>query len=213
MIKIKNWSKFQHFKDRRPPWIKLHREILDQRDINMISDCSFRVLVGLWMLASEDETMSGALPSIDDIAFRLRKDKSIIIKCLEELKDFFIVDDIKLISSCHHLDVPETETETEKKKETKEKKLKQKKEKISLDDLSVEHIASWLQKKRAEKLFLDVDEYRLLEIFKNWCKSKGKKYNDYVAAYRNAFEWKNIPKKTHNAVNSEIYKEIFDGCN
>ncbi len=28
--RIKNWDKFQHFKNRRPPWIKLHREILDQ---------------------------------------------------------------------------------------------------------------------------------------------------------------------------------------
>ena len=23
-MKIKNWSKFQHFKDRKPPWVKLY---------------------------------------------------------------------------------------------------------------------------------------------------------------------------------------------
>jgi hypothetical protein len=35
--RVKDWTKFQHFKDRRPPWIKLYRDILDNRDIAMIS--------------------------------------------------------------------------------------------------------------------------------------------------------------------------------
>ena len=34
-MRIKNWAQFQHFKDRSPPWIKLHREFLDDYDINM----------------------------------------------------------------------------------------------------------------------------------------------------------------------------------
>ena len=28
-MRIKNWNRFQHFKDRKPPWIKLYRDILD----------------------------------------------------------------------------------------------------------------------------------------------------------------------------------------
>lgn len=112
-----------------------------------------------------------------------------------------------------HLKNDKNDKNDKNEEEIKEKKLKQKKEKISLDDLRVEHIAPWLQKKRQERIYLDVDEHRLLEIFRNWCKSKGKTYQDYVAAYRNAFEWKNIPKRTFNAVNEDIYKEIFDGCN
>lgn len=118
-MKIKNWNTFQHFKDRRPPWIKLHREILDQRDINMISDRSFRVLVGLWLLASEDEHMEGRLPEIDDICFRLRMGKPCIIKALKELEPFLYQNDIKVISKQYQDDVPETEerqrTETYKK--------------------------------------------------------------------------------------------------
>ena len=27
--RVKNWSKFQHYKNRNPPWIRLHVEILD----------------------------------------------------------------------------------------------------------------------------------------------------------------------------------------
>jgi hypothetical protein len=116
-IRIKNWHEFQHFKDRTPPWIKLHKTILDQRDINAISDSSFRVLIGLWLLASEDHAMQGNLPPVDDIAFRLRMSNAAINKALQELKPFLIQDDINAISSRYHSDAPETETEA--KKETK----------------------------------------------------------------------------------------------
>jgi hypothetical protein len=108
-MRIKNWSKFQHFKDRKPPWIKLHREILDQRDINAISDGSFRILIGLWLLASEDEEKDGNLPGIDDIAFRLRTEKPKIIKALQELESFIVCDDIDTISEGYQDDLPEEE--------------------------------------------------------------------------------------------------------
>jgi hypothetical protein len=117
-MKIKNYNKFQHFKDRRPPWIKLHRELLDQRDISLISDRSFRVLIGLWLLASEDETMEGCLPEIPEIAFRLRMPESDILKSFQELKHFVVDIDIKMISERYQFDVPETETETEREAET-----------------------------------------------------------------------------------------------
>jgi hypothetical protein len=117
-VRIKNWHEFQHFKDRRPPWIKLHRDILEKRDINMISDCSFRVLVGCWLLASEDKDMQGVLPDVEEIAFRMRMPKDKIEKSLRELKPFIEQDDISLISNRYQLDYPETETETETKTET-----------------------------------------------------------------------------------------------
>ena len=121
-MRIKNWKKFQHFKDRRPPWIKLHREILDQRDITMISDCSFRILVGLWLLASEDDDMEGKLPSIPDIAFRLRIEEAKIIKHLPELSPWVEQDDISTISERYQVGLPETETETETETEVEGKK-------------------------------------------------------------------------------------------
>lgn len=111
MARIKNWKKFQHFKDRRPPWIKLHREILDQRDIMMISDCNFAFLIKLWLLASEDEGNEGKIPSVEDIAFRFRMKKSQVINCLKDVDNFLVHDDIKMISERYHDGPPETETE------------------------------------------------------------------------------------------------------
>lgn len=116
--RIRNWRKFQHFKDRRPPWIKVHKEILDQRDINAISDRSFRVLIGLWLLASEDEEMQGGLPEIADIAFRLRMPERDLLKAFQELTPFLECDDISAISARYQVDDPETETETETYTET-----------------------------------------------------------------------------------------------
>lgn len=112
-MRVKNWEKHQHFKDRCPPWIKLHRDILDQRDINVISDRSFRVLIGIWLLASEDETKQGVLPGIADIAFRLRMPEKAVTDCIHELSEFLIHDDDDVISQRYHDDDPETETETE----------------------------------------------------------------------------------------------------
>jgi hypothetical protein len=33
----KNWGKFQHYKDRCPPWIKLHRDLLNDREFLHLS--------------------------------------------------------------------------------------------------------------------------------------------------------------------------------
>jgi len=127
MIKIKNWDDLQHFKDRNPPWIKLYKTILERRDIAMISDCNFRILIGLWLLASEDTEREGVLPEIADIAFRLRKTEKEINKAIQDLADFLIVsetpryhDDINAISLARSQETEtETETETENAPPTK----------------------------------------------------------------------------------------------
>lgn len=129
MMKIKNWKDFQHFKDRCPPWIKLHRSILDQRDIATLSDSAFRVLVMLWLLASEDKKKQGNLPTVEDIAFRTRKPKEMISKNLQELCNFLISDDDTVMTERYRVGPPETETETEGETEKEievEDKTKQK---------------------------------------------------------------------------------------
>lgn len=51
-LKIKNWHKFQHYKDRSPPWIKLHFEILISEDWVKWDDDSKLVAVILAILGS-----------------------------------------------------------------------------------------------------------------------------------------------------------------
>jgi hypothetical protein len=49
---VKNLEKFQHYKDRSPPWIKLYNELLDDYDFGSLPDTAKWHLVAIWLLAS-----------------------------------------------------------------------------------------------------------------------------------------------------------------
>lgn len=115
---IKGWNKFQHFKDRRPPWIKLYRDILDDPEWHELRPEAAKALVMIWLIASED---SGSLPEARKIAFRLRLPENKTIQLLNELKHWLIQVNINLISSGYQDDTPERageETETERETES-----------------------------------------------------------------------------------------------
>ena len=69
MLIVKNWGRFQHFKDRDPVWIKLYRSILTDPDVMSLTPRAFRTLVLLWLVAARG---NGALPDLDSIRFHLR---------------------------------------------------------------------------------------------------------------------------------------------
>lgn len=52
-LSIKNLEKHQHYKDRRPPWIKLHAALLDDYDFIQLPDDAKGHLMLLWVLASQ----------------------------------------------------------------------------------------------------------------------------------------------------------------
>jgi len=112
-MKIRNWAKFQHFKDRSPPWVKLYRDLLDDPDWHDLDGDTAKVLIHLWLIASEDKDQNGSLPDIRRLSFRLRLTESKTKQALTKLSHWLIQDDINLISTRYQDDAPETETETE----------------------------------------------------------------------------------------------------
>jgi len=52
---VKNWDSFQHYKDRNPPWIKLHNHLLDNYEFECLPDASKSHLLCIWMLASRTQ--------------------------------------------------------------------------------------------------------------------------------------------------------------
>lgn len=104
-FKIKNWSRHQHFKDRRPPWIKLYRDILDDPEWHSLDSDAAKLLVMLWLLASENE---GELPNIKTISFRLRVSEKQVSAQLPKLSHWMEQDDITMISP-RYQDVPVAE--------------------------------------------------------------------------------------------------------
>lgn len=79
------------------------------------------------------------------------------------------------------------------------KKPSSRSSKPSLEELTTDHVREWLAEKRTQGRYLSHDESFILEYFKNYCKSKGKRYDDYIAAYRNAFEWDNCQPGATNS--------------
>jgi hypothetical protein len=55
MLTVKNWENFQHYKDRNPPWIKLHIELLNSMDWVMLDDASKLLAVVCMMIASRNQ--------------------------------------------------------------------------------------------------------------------------------------------------------------
>jgi len=124
-LRVKNWERFQHFKDRRPPWIKLYRDLLDDIEWHHLDSGSAKVLVMLWLIASEDQQRQGTLPGVAELAFRLRIPEKQLNLHLTKLSHWLFQDDIKAISEGYQSDRPETETETETETERVAKKTPQ----------------------------------------------------------------------------------------
>jgi hypothetical protein len=117
----KNWRAFQHYGNRRPPWIKLHRELLDDREFMSLPMASKAMAPLLWLLASESEDASFDA-AIDELAFRLRLASKEVEEGLKPLIDKgFFLDASTMLAPCLQLASPDKETEREKEKEKKQK--------------------------------------------------------------------------------------------
>ena len=123
-LQVKGWLEFQHYKHRSPPWIKLHKSLLDNRDFQRLQLASMALAPMFWLLASEsaDGTID-ADPA--EIAFRLRGNEETIRGALIELieKGFFIDASNSLAT---RLQPATPETEKSKRQSREEKPLGEK---------------------------------------------------------------------------------------
>jgi hypothetical protein len=145
----KNWSVFQHYKDRCPPWIKLHRDLLNDRVFMRLPLASKALAPMLWLLASEskDGHFDG---SQDELVFRLHITDQEYISGIKPLIDngFFIIAS-GVLADCKQVAIPETETEGE----TKAEKKKTVATKVARpESVSSQVWEDWLSIRRAKKL-------------------------------------------------------------
>lgn len=54
-ICVKNWKRYQHYTKRKPPWIKLYRDLLRDREFSALPDACKWHSVGLLLLAAYHE--------------------------------------------------------------------------------------------------------------------------------------------------------------
>jgi hypothetical protein len=112
MYRIKNWDKFQHYKTGRgaPPWIKLYRDLLNDRHWFALEPEAAKFLVSCWLIAAEND---GALPDSDTLAFRLRLASKKVVELLTLCNHWIIQDASTMLAERYQVAIPETETETE----------------------------------------------------------------------------------------------------
>ena len=119
-LKPKNWAIFQHYKDRSPPWIKLHRDLLINRDFICLPIASKALAPLLWLLASEAK--DGIFDaSFEELQFRLhvsKKDYDDGVKPLIDKGFFEIASGV--LAGCKQVAIPEREAETETEKEERQ---------------------------------------------------------------------------------------------
>jgi hypothetical protein len=149
LLQPKNWAVFQHYKDRCPPWIKLHRDLLNDRVFMCLPLASKALAPLLWLLASEskDGTFDG---SLDELVFRLHitpKDYQDGVKPLID-KGFFVVAS-GVLAECYQDAIPEREGETETETKTEAKKNATKV--ACPPDVGIQEWEDWLSLRKAKK--------------------------------------------------------------
>lgn len=118
---VRNWQEHQHYKNRNPPWIKLHYALLSSEDWVVLDDASRVLAVAILLIASRnngyiDGSRKG-LRYIQRVAYlNSEPDLNPLIET-----GFLIADSTMLAdaSELHRSVRPETETETETETEKK----------------------------------------------------------------------------------------------
>jgi hypothetical protein len=182
----KNWAVFQHYKDRNPPWIKLHRETLNDRTFMTLPLASKALAPLMWLLASESK--NGVFDgSVDDLMFRLhitKKEYEDGVKPLIDKGFFEIASGV--LADCQQDARPETETETETETKTKretEAKKSTRGSRLSADFVLPTEWADWAKQERP-----DLDLRSVGEQFRDYWSAKagsGSTKLDWQATWRN----------------------------
>jgi hypothetical protein len=118
-LRPKNWERFQHYKQRCPPWIKVYRTLLDDRDFMCLPVASKALAMMLWLLASEHtEGVIEGVPA--DWAFRLRMTDNELLVALKPLIDNgMFADASMMLAECLQGACPETENREREENKSK----------------------------------------------------------------------------------------------
>jgi hypothetical protein len=188
-LKVKHWSTFQHYRDRRPPWVKLHRGLLDDIDYAMLDPMAAKCLPLIWLLASE--TSDGLLPDIKVLAFRLRITEAQCSKVISALAPWVEQDASTMLASCQQDACPETETETEAEREAEREADKSKKRYGEFKNV---HLTDDEHSKLTERMGVERLESGI-NILDAYIEQKGRRYKSHFAVMKEGgWVWERVHK-------------------
>jgi hypothetical protein len=181
----KDWAQFQHYKDRCPSWIKLHRALLDDYEFQCLQVASRALAPMLWLLASE--SMTGEIDATPaKLSFRLRISEQEVIEALKPLIDigFFVVVQgaSNVLADCYQ------DASLEKRREEIEKEKSRSVARPRGTRLQPDWIPSEDQKRFAKEERPDLDLKTVADSFRDyWVAKAGKEAAklDWDATWRN----------------------------
>ncbi len=117
--KVKNWSSYQSYKDRRPTWLRLHVSLIDNYEFAMLSDAAKATLVLLWIIASEHQDPKSGIINFtnEQLSFRLRKPVTEIIQICNELVTASFINELQI---CNDSVTPEKRREETEERRDRE---------------------------------------------------------------------------------------------
>jgi hypothetical protein len=200
-FQVRNYERYQHYKNRRPPWVKLHRDLWFDPKFFSLSSLSKLYVIGFFTLASENDNR---IPlDIAWIRSRLGIDKK------PDFKELFasgFIEEIpenasKVLATCKQSAIAEGEKEKEEEKEIEgdkkaadaapapEKKPRRPNKTPVPEPFEITpEMNAWANEKVPT-----VDLTIETEKFINHHKKKADRFVDWIAAWRlwmrNAVEW------------------------
>lgn len=119
---VKNFEKFQHYRDRNPPWIKLYQSVLADYAFTRLQDASKMHLLAIWLLASR---YSNKIPWDEKwISTQISATSKVDLDALESAGFISKINDASIMLAERLQDArPERERERETETEREEKVL------------------------------------------------------------------------------------------
>ena len=217
-ITPKNWAEFQHYKDRAPPWIKLHKGLLDNFEYQSLPVASRALAPMLWLLASDHERGEiDAAPK--KLAFRLRMTEREVTDAIKPLidNDFFVVsgDAIAALADCKQdacIEERQRERQSRDKEETETKARDFQKfwDAYPKKDGKKDAITAWAKvKEPIETILLAIEKRRNTD---GWTKSNGQ-FVPLPATWLNGKRWEDQLASFGNQASGLNKQEALEASN
>lgn len=200
-IKICNWEKFQHYKKRNPPWIKIHTQLLENEQFECLHNDSKVLLICLWLFTARKG--NGQIPADPNYLQRklpIGKKPNLqplintgFIECLQDDSKVIAIDDSKVLA----LDRGETEE-------------RQSRDRGKFTPPSLEEVKKYIQENK-----YDVDAVRFIKYYAaaDWHDQNGKPVRNWkqklIAVWANR-EKKPNPQKCVKCSKIGVYAEKDD---
>lgn len=184
-----NWGEYQHYKDRCPPWIKLHHSLITSEVWVMGNDASRALAVACMLLASRDIANDGSFNGDPEYIkrFAYLNSKPDFEHLIKHGFIELVQDASSTLAKCNtEKSREETETECVPKKTSRKKTQTT----IPKDFAISDEVRAWAKENGHSRL-----EERLSH-FITVSKAKAYEYADWDSAFRNAIsgDWAKLAK-------------------